>query len=430
MKRETPRNPKTLTCFDSLQSYGVSNMTEIATHSLVQDKQLAAQITPPGSWRDALLAMLLFLWPLLFLAVPPLANLFFTFFPMIMLVLGLVALLTVLFVWAVRITDPDTFVADDIPLWTGTWLGFALVFSFLLVHFLVDIFLGGLLPAPQWATPTPHWASSPQPPAPLWNEAFVHVIILACLFGLLRWNQRIGLLATLPYIAAHAGWWWLFNAPQDTYTLARLAPVLNIITWLWLAVTAVAIVRLQKSEWAAWLIAALGLLLVAVPTIAEAMYQPGRWLTTTTWPDFLTALAPFLLILLLRPFWTLSQQDSAIARIGYYLLWAGLLLKMLVFTELLYLETPLSLTMRVGLGLDLIGLLALGYVAWSHGSLTLKIAYPFLALALLLAPLPYMMPHMVPLVEHLSVLSPTLLSGLGFAWLLLALLLSQVGWNL
>jgi hypothetical protein len=405
-------------------------MREIASYEPIHLEQPVTKgpVTPPGSWRDALLALLPYLWPLFFLVLPAVGNLFFSLFRWTFLV-GIVVLLVGLFVWLIKIADPETFPSSPVPLWAASWFGFPLAAAFITIYIIVNFFLAGLLPPPQWGL-------SPQPPQPPGGEAIARVVILACLFGLLRWNQRLGLLAALPYLSLYLGWWWRFDAPQAIHEIAWLGPLLLLGTWLWLGGTAVAIVRLQKSEWAAWLLVALCLVQVAIQQMADGVLQPYHLLTAASWPHYLSMLAPFVLILLLRPFWAFSQQGSTMTRAGYYLLWAGLLLKMLVFTDLIYLaagsavvEPALSLTMRVGLIFDLAGLLVIGLTVWSRGGLAIKIAYPFLALALILAPLPYTLRPMVALADFLSTLSAPLLHGLGLAWLLLALIVSQVGWT-
>jgi hypothetical protein len=54
-------------------------MREIASYQPIHLEQLVTKgpVTPPGSWRDALLALLPYLWPVFFLAIPELGRVFY-----------------------------------------------------------------------------------------------------------------------------------------------------------------------------------------------------------------------------------------------------------------------------------------------------------------------------------------------------------------
>lgn len=367
---------------------------------------------PPGTGRDALLAALPYFWPLVLLAIPALGDILSFAFQWAFF-LGLLSLLLVALAVLIDAADPTAF--SDWPLWSASWLGFPLAFSFLSLWILTYLLA----------------------PVSVWGEAAAFLIMTAVLLAILRRSRRAGILAALPIVGFFLGWFGLFIGWGPVF----ISPILALGIGLGLGATAVVAVRLRHSELSLWPLLAL------VFGVLYLLHQSGGIpadsqppLVLFLRPEIMLALAPLLTACLLRPLWRLTQEGHRLARAGLFLLLAGLGLRLMVPLDLLYLLTgtppgELTLTLGVALFLDLVAFLLLGTAVWQYGRFSLKLLYPWLCLLLLLTPLAFHLGSLIhpvraapPTLFFLPelVITTTLLQGLAAAWLLLATIVITV----
>jgi hypothetical protein len=373
--------------------------------------------TSSGSWKDTGLVLL----PHLLLLLLAAAEFFrwdiltelvwLLLWPAVCLSgVALIGLALWLLTWAIEIND------SDLPLWSGSWFGFAFLLGSLPVLF-VFYFLGSTL------------------------AGGLHTLLLLVILLLLfEHNKRLALLAVLP-VAAFS----LFLATS----IVNDSWFLFLGSWSGLALATVAVMRwFQRVDRVMWLLFGLGLattlyLVNTTGNIIERDYIYFQYLV-------LVVTAYLLWWLWHR----VQERPSYTGWIGYGLLLTGLAVKTATLGGLLepfgvfpfaVLEQPdlplppfpwqewlVSLPVLLAWGCDLLSLLLLGLVLKSDGRFAPKL-YDLLRILLIIsAPLIYNMEPLNALSKQQTTIplldvtfSPLVAFGWEGLWLLLALILSR-----
>jgi hypothetical protein len=285
------------------------------------------------------------------------------------------------------------------PVWSAAWLGF--LFFTLLV-----LFLPGQLNDPL-----------SRPAQMLVSEAGLPLIWMAVLYVLLTRWPRSGLVAMLPAF----GITWLLYLE---FVPERASLVVAALTWVWLGIVAIMLLRWRHHDWDVWL------LYVAAMVTGVIYYFAGHFLSevplgdgtvTGTGEDLLSEITPVLIplvgILLLHTLRWMSQMNGRTAVISYRLMLAAVLLtfiglntrlmmvRQLDFSWPVYLEFWLTAVLLLGCLLQVVsvGLLARNRKQWSLAS-----SWPFWLLIILL--------QLLPLLANVRWLS--IAYGYGQIWLI------------